>query len=1141
MLLGPVCQKKIEYLTYGALIKIAAFTLIFVFILSFGSSAFAATWFVRSDLAVSGDGTSWSEAFTGIAEAVSAATAGDDIWVQAGTYSPASTIWVTKAVILLGGFEGFETEASQRNFVSNETIVDGGDAIRIMNVSASATLDGFTFTNGSDSRAGAMVISESGSEPNILNCKFTHNASTGTGGSEGYYGGGAVWLSYAKPVFNNCVFAQNTALDYGGAINAGSGSMLLINCTFTRNTAYTGGAVYILGDTDIKHRIYNSILWGNTNTTGSDLEVRFSSTDWPDGSNNCCSSYVGSAQVYTDPLIIDPDNGNYHIAPGSPCIDQGTSSVGLLPIDIDGDPRQLDGDSNGSVIVDIGADEFDPSQDYYADLYVDGIDGDDLNDGTTWAAAKASLQAAIGAAAENNEIWVRGGNYDLTSPVNVDKVLFIYGGFAGTEIQRNSRNWLANPTIINGQSTFQCLYITGAAKVDGFTFTNGIAVNGGGILASASGATIANSIIQNCSAEYGGGIYCGRTTYLNDCSILNNSAGQSGGGIYTISSSSTTVSNCLIAGNTADRSTDGGGGGIYNDGGFSPLIENCIIRGNSTAGHGGGIHNNERNEARIFACTITLNEASNRGGGIYSGQNGSTNYSRPDIINCVIANNHAVYGGGIYSDEASNSDIFNCTIAGNTAATYGAGLYLAYRNSYAYVMNCIFMGNVLDGGGYSDIYFVYYGGLTGSSFNNLRLLYNDFSMLDESWHNAGAPYKTGNMGVSPDFVDYDGPDNDPLAGGDSDYHLSPSSPVIDEGIASDATFNLTAPSDDLDGTSRPQGMGYDLGAYEYLVTTPIYTLTASVISGSGTVSPTSGDYFEGTVVSLTADPDAGYQVASWSGTDDDSSTAGSNTVTMTGDKSVSVSFETIPVTQYTLTVTKSGSGTISPAEGSHVYDAGIVVDLTADPDAGYQVASWSGTDDDSSTAGSNTVTMTGDKSVSVSFETIPVTQYTLTVTKSGSGTISPAEGSHVYDAGTVVDLTADPDAGYQVASWSGTDDDSSTAGSNTVTMTGDKSVSVSFETIPVTQYTLTVTKSGSGTISPAEGSHVYDAGIVVDLTADPDAGYQVAAWSGTDDDSSTAQTNTVTMDSNKSVSVAFRPEQQIMPGVLLLLLEDTPF
>jgi len=642
MLHEPVCMKKIECSTYGALIKIVAFALIFVFILSFGSSAFAATWFVRSDLAVSGDGTSWDEAFTGIAEAVSAAPAGDEIWVQAGTYSPASTISVTKAVILLGGFEGVETEASQRNFAANETTVDGGDAFQIINLSASATLDGFILSNGT-------------------------------------------------------------------------------------------------------------------------------------------------------------------------------------------------------------------------------------------------------------------------------------------------------------------------------------AVNGGGILAVASGATIANSIIQNCSADYGGGIYCARTTFLNNCSILNNSAVESGGGIYTISSSSTTVSNCLIAGNTADRSTDGGGGGIYNDGGFSPLIENCIVRGNSTAGHGGGIHNNERNDARIFACTITLNEASNRGGGIYSGQNGSTNYSAPEIINCVIANNHAVYGGGIYSDEASNSDIFNCTIAGNTAATYGAGLYLAYRNSYAYVMNCIFMGNVLDGGGYSDIYFEYFEGISGSGFNNLKLLYNDFSMLDPSWHNAGAPYKTGNMGVSPDFVDYDGPDNDPLAGGDSDYHLSPSSPVIDEGIASDATFDLTAPSDDLDGTSRPQGLGYDLGAYEYPVTAPIYTLTASVISGSGTVSPTSGDYFEGTVVSLTADPDAGYQVASWSGTDDDSSTAGSNTVTMTGDKSVSVSFAPIPVTQYTLTVTKSGSGTISPSEGAHVYDAGTEVDLTADPDAGYQVAAWSGTDDDSSTAQTNTVTMDSNKSVSVAF------------------------------------------------------------------------------------------------------------------------------------------------------------------------------
>ena len=1107
---------------------------VFLSILFLTPDVFAATWYVSPVVAPGGDGTSWAAAFDNVSAAVTASTEGDDVWVREGTYFPAGTIYLGKTINIYGGFNGSETDLAQRDWNENQTILDGNNDNQILWVSGGDPLvDGIVFTHGYTTSSGGAMVVGSGL---IRNCKILDSVSSAVS-SNGYSGGGGINVA-GSPTFVNCVIAGNSAPDsYGGGIHCTLGSAVFINCTITGNTAKDAGGVYIYMDSGPSHEFYNCIIWGNTATSTIWHDARTSdSTNYPfSGSNNCCSSYVSTAGIYANPMLVDPENGNYHIAPNSPCIDMGTAATDLPTLDMDGDPRQLDGDVNGSAVVDVGADEFDPTQSYYADLYVDGIDGDDGNAGTSWATAKASLQAAIDAAAENNEIWVRSHTYNLSAEVSIDKVLFIYGGFIGTEIQRNSRNPSANPTIINGQDTVRCMHITAAATVNGFIFNNGLADNGAGILASAIGTTIEDSVIQSCSAtDNGGGIYCSQTTYINDCSLVENIAGYNGGGIYTISSDQTTVSNCLISGNTANRTSDGGGGGIYNDGGFSPLIEHCIISTNTTACNGGGIHNNERNDARIFACTITLNEASNRGGGIYSGQGSGTNYAQPDIINCVIANNHAVYGGGIYNDEASNSDIFNCTIAGNTAETYGAGLYLAYRYSYAYVMNCIFMGNVLDGGGYADIYFVYFD-VAGSSFNNLRLLYNNFSMLQPTWHNAGAPYKTGNMAVSPDFVDYNGPDGDHLAGGDSDYHLTATSQVIDAGIASDATFSLTAPSDDLDGASRPQGLGHDLGAYEYPFTVPLYTLTASVSGGNGTVSPTSGTYFEDTIVNLTATPDAGYRVAAWSGTDDDASTDTANTVTMSSDRVVSVEFELIPPTQYTLTATVSaGLGSIDPSGGT--YDEDTIVNLTATPDAGYRVAAWSGTDDDASTDTANTVTMSSDRVVSVEFELIPPTQYTLTATVSaGLGSIDPSGGT--YDEDTIVNLTATPDAGYRVAAWSGTDDDASTDTANTVTMSSDRVVSVEFELIPPTQYTLTATVSGGdGTIFPTVGT--YAEGTVVELTAMPGEGYTVASWSGTDDDTSKATTNTVTMNSNKSVSVTFTAGQKAMPWVPLLLLGE---
>ncbi|MBN1489926.1 MAG: hypothetical protein JXA69_08420 [Phycisphaerae bacterium] len=72
---------------------------------------------------------------------------------------------------------------------------------------------------------------------------------------------------------------------------------------------------------------------------------------------------------------------------------------------------------------------------------------------------------------------------------------------------------------------------------------------------------------------------------------------------------------------------------------------------------------------------------------------------------------------------------------------------------------------------------------------------------------------------------------------------------------------------------------------------PQYTLTVEIPGGNGTCSPMSGTYDENTVVPLLASPAEGYQVASWTGTDDDGSTSNSNSVTMTSDKTVTLVFE----------------------------------------------------------------------------------------------------------------------------------------------------------------------------------------------------------------------------------------------------------
>ncbi|GAB4408083.1 MAG: hypothetical protein OHK0039_10990 [Bacteroidia bacterium] len=67
-----------------------------------------------------------------------------------------------------------------------------------------------------------------------------------------------------------------------------------------------------------------------------------------------------------------------------------------------------------------------------------------------------------------------------------------------------------------------------------------------------------------------------------------------------------------------------------------------------------------------------------------------------------------------------------------------------------------------------------------------------------------------------------------------------------------------------------------------------YTLTVNAVNGSVGLSPTGGTYASGTVVSLTATPNSGYQFTGWSG--DASGTSNPLSITMNSNKTVTANF-----------------------------------------------------------------------------------------------------------------------------------------------------------------------------------------------------------------------------------------------------------
>jgi len=299
-----------------------------------------------------------------------------------------------------------------------------------------------------------------------------------------------------------------------------------------------------------------------------------------------------------------------------------------------------------------------------------------------------------------------------------------------------------------------------------------------------------------------------------------------------------------------------------------------------------------------------------------------------------------------------------------------------------------------------------------------------------------------------------------------------------------------------------------------------YILTVAVSpAGGGTTTPAVGThtYVAGSVVSVTATPATGYAFDSWSGA---CTGTGTCTVTMDADKTVTANFA--PITTYDLTVAVSpaGGGTTTPAVGVHTYAAGTVVEVTATAATGYTFESWSGA---CTGTGTCSVTMDADKTVTANF-VYGFYDLTLAVTPIGAGTTSPPVGTYTYPAGTVVDITATAAAGYSFDSWSGA---CTGTGTCSVTMDADKTVTANFTGISY-DLTVAVDPAGGGTTDPAVGVHAYAAGVVVDVTATPAAGYVFDYWSGACTGSGACS---VTMDADKTVTAHFQNTYQLTMAV----------
>jgi parallel beta-helix repeat protein len=739
------------------------------------------------------------------------------------------------------GMYNYESSPNLTNCIFSGNYYSG-----MRNSESSPTLTNCVFSGNSAYNGGGM--SNYSSSPTLTNCILWNNDATDSGNE--------VYNNDSTPIFSHC--------DIKGAFNGGvwdeelgidEGYNIDTDPSFVRNprtnwrndpgdlhlTANSpcidrgdNNAVYSWGaDIDGESRIIGGLvdmgadeyLDADDDGTPDYLEAKCD-VDNPDedsdgdGLNNRDECLLG-----TDPTQEDSDGDG--ISDGQEDYDKdGLSNRDEMTYGTQPYTSDTDGDGyydGGEIFHDSDPTSLDSTPEYSITIFVD-VEATGDNNGRDWENAFVELNTALLVAIPGDVVWVAAGTYRPTSWPNggfddrekhfsLKNGVAVYGGFTGTEISFDERDFETNNTIlsgdigIEGDDSDNCYHIfyhpygtdlDTTAVLDGFTIIGGNSSYGGGMYNDSSSPNIVNCTISgNLAAEGGGGMYNYYSSpILTNCIFRNNSAHEElhwnthssediiylgdGGGMYNYHSSPTLI-NCIFRANSSYND----GGGMFNVS-SSPTLTNCTFRNNSayhfeSDGDGHGMYNSS-SFPTLTNCVIN----GNHGDGIYNSS------SSPTLTNCTISGNK---GDGIYNYHSSPS-VTNCTISGNE----NHGIYNS--SSSPTLTNCILWGNYASRSGneitnYDSVPIFSYCVIPGCF---------DEGVWDEELGTDGG----NNIDSDPLFVRNPGTNGGEDPG---DLHLTANSPCIDMGFGYSNPF--TPKGTDIDGEPRVIGGVVDIGADEY--------------------------------------------------------------------------------------------------------------------------------------------------------------------------------------------------------------------------------------------------------------------------------------------------------------------------------------
>jgi predicted outer membrane repeat protein len=248
------------------------------------------TFFVDQGAAGTQDGSSWTNAFHFLQDALQATHRGDQVWIAEGSYRPdqgqdmssgdrEATFTLLPGVAIYGGFPsggGLWEERDPNTFItilSGDLLDNDGDPNQIdliedasrqdnsfhvittdQWVDTDTILDGFIVQAGNanipDKRGnGAGLYNDSGS-PIVINCIFLENSCIANGG--------AIYSVDSNCLITDCILKTNVARNEGGGLYCrGNNYSRIIRSLFENNIADSGAGISISqGNVTVSHSIF---------------------------------------------------------------------------------------------------------------------------------------------------------------------------------------------------------------------------------------------------------------------------------------------------------------------------------------------------------------------------------------------------------------------------------------------------------------------------------------------------------------------------------------------------------------------------------------------------------------------------------------------------------------------------------------------------------------------------------------------------------------------------------------------------------------------------------------------------------------------------------------------------------------------